>query len=77
MTKEEYVESGIVELKRELSEETKKEIVAFLNTSGGTLYVGVNDDGTINESFAKQSSDKECLKVISWVQEAIYPVPSK
>ena len=76
MIKEEYIESSVVELKRELSEETKKEIVSFLNTSGGTVYIGVNDDGTINESFAKHSSDKECLKVISWVQEAIYPVPS-
>ena len=24
-----------------------KEIVAFLNTDGGTIYIGINDDGTV------------------------------
>ena len=48
-----YKESLSVELKRELIDEIKNEIVAFLNTKGGTIIVGVNDDGTINEEFKK------------------------
>ena len=34
------------ELKREFVDEIKNEIIAFLNTSGGVIYVGLNDDGT-------------------------------
>ena len=37
-------ESLTTEFKREYTEEIKKTIVAFANTSGGTLYIGVNDD---------------------------------
>ncbi len=42
-----FVENEYVELKSELTKEIKKEIVAFANTKGGTIYIGVNDDGTI------------------------------
>ncbi|MDR0220226.1 MAG: putative DNA binding domain-containing protein [Lachnospiraceae bacterium] len=42
-----YSESPTVELKREVTQDLKKGIVAFANTDGGTLYVGVGDDGNI------------------------------
>ena len=37
-----YKESYKEELKREMIDDVKKEIVAFLNSEGGTIYVGVN-----------------------------------
>ena len=45
MTK--YIEDERTELKRELIDEVKSEIIAFLNSDGGTIYVGVDDDGSI------------------------------
>lgn len=42
-----YEESDKVELKREIVKDLDKEIIAFLNTEGGTIYVGVEDDGTV------------------------------
>ena len=40
-------ESGTVEFKREYVSDLYKEVIAFANTAGGTVYVGINDDGTI------------------------------
>ena len=71
-----YIESSIVELKRELTDEVKNEIVAFLNSKGGIIYIGVNDDGTINKNFTDQNKDKSLLVISSWIQEAFYPLPS-
>ena len=42
-----YQESETIELKRELTKNIKKEIVAFANTKGGTIYIGIDDDGNI------------------------------
>lgn len=36
-----YVESEILELKEKYTDVTCKEIVSFLNTSGGTIVIGV------------------------------------
>ena len=43
MTK--YFKDEHTELKCELIDEVKSEIIAFLNSNGGTIYVGVEDDG--------------------------------
>ena len=42
-----YVETEKVELKKVLNETFEKEVVAFLNTDGGVIYIGVEDDGRI------------------------------
>ena len=42
-----FVETSTVELKRTFMPSLKKEIVAFANTDGGTVYLGVEDDGTV------------------------------
>ena len=51
-------ESETVELKEIYTPELKKEIVAFANTNGGTIYVGVQDNGEIvgltNADFVMQ-----------------------
>ena len=69
-----YEESEIVELKREISEDLKNEIVAFLNSYlGGTIYVGVDDNGYIMD-LKKNELDKMESTIINWSRdEAIYP----
>ena len=42
-----YIESETVELKQELTKNIKKEIVAFANSKGGTIYIEINDNGEI------------------------------
>ena len=33
-----------IEYKREFTENIKQTVVAFANTSGGKIYIGINDD---------------------------------
>jgi len=40
-------ESEAVELKEIYTPDLKKEIIAFANTNGGTIYIGVQDNGKI------------------------------
>ena len=42
-----FLESETVELKLDYTESIRKDIIAFANTSGGTIYIGVADDGTV------------------------------
>ena len=42
-----FVETERTELKQRFTDAIPKEIVAFLNTDGGTVYIGVNDDGSV------------------------------
>ena len=42
-----FTESETVELKSVYADSIKKEIVAFANTHGGTIYIGVEDDGEV------------------------------
>lgn len=74
MTK--YFEDEHTELKRELIDEVKSEIIAFLNSDGGTIYVGVEDDGSIIGIKDDSSKDKMDLKLGNWIQEAFFPKPS-
>lgn len=69
-----YVESEIVELKSILTEELKTEIVSFLNSYlGGTIYVGVDDEGNVFD-ITQEQKDLNESKIINWIRdEAIYP----
>lgn len=42
-----YIEDEYTELKVELTKDIKKEIVAFANTKGGKIYVGIDDYGKV------------------------------
>ena len=42
-----FAETEKTELKQKLTDALTKEMVAFLNTDGGTIYIGVKDDGSI------------------------------
>ena len=38
-------ENETLEYKRQYTPDIKKEVVAFANTAGGTIYIGMDDDG--------------------------------
>ena len=42
-----YEENDRIELKREMIKDLDKEIIAFLNAHGGTIYIGVDDNGNV------------------------------
>ena len=65
-----YIESEKLELKRQYTTEIKKEIVAFLNSDGGTLVIGVDDNGDI----VGVENAKDIIERISlMIHEAIKP----
>ena len=58
-----FQETETVELKAVAQDGIKKEIVAFANSNGGTVYVGVGDDGTAygNRSKWERTPENEIL----------------
>ena len=69
-----YIESERVELKEHAKDELVKEIVAFLNADGGTIYIGVNDKG---EVVGVANIDKELLKIADMITQQIEPNPQE
>ena len=69
-----YEENEAVELKSNITDEVKAEIVAFLNSNlNGTIFIGVDDSGK-TLSLSQKELDKIDSKIINWIRdEAIYP----
>lgn len=65
-----FRESETVELKSIVVDDIKKELIAFANTSGGTLYVGVQDDGTV---IGVDDTDEVILQIGNMVRDGIKP----
>ena len=65
-----FVESETVELKSSVVADICKEVIAFANTKGGTLYVGVEDDGTV---VGVESADHVTLQINHMVRDSIKP----
>ena len=65
-----FSESEFVELKSEVVSDLCKEIIAFANTKGGTLYIGVRDDGTV---VGIANADKVTLQINNMVRDSIKP----
>ena len=65
-----YEESSLVELKRELNADFKKEIIAFANTDGGEIFVGVEKDGTI---VGVAGSEDVMAQVGNMIRDGIKP----
>ena len=41
------LENKTIEYKREYMDDIKYAVIAFANTDGGKLYIGINDDGSV------------------------------
>lgn len=60
----------IVEMKEAIEEDIKKEAIAFANSAGGAIYVGVADDGSI---VGVDSPDQAMQQVANMVGDSIKP----
>lgn len=65
-----FEETEIVELKGIVTDDIKKEIIAFANASGGTIYVGVENNGNVT---GVNSADKTIQQISNMVRDAIKP----
>ena len=65
-----YQENETVELKSIVVDDIKKEIIAFANSDGGTLYIGIRDDG---EVVGLNDPDGTALQVSNMVRDSIKP----
>jgi len=63
-------ENTHVEFKQEYTDDLKKTILAFANTHGGVIYIGVADDGTI---IGLSNVDEVMLQVTNSIKNAIKP----
>ena len=64
------LEGANVELKSVIVEDMKKEIVAFANSEGGTLYIGINDQG---EVIGVEDADGVMLQASNMIRDSIKP----
>ena len=65
-----FRESETIELKETVTDDIKKEIIAFANCDGGKLYIGVRDDGTV---VGLDDPDGVSLRISNMVRDAIKP----
>ena len=64
-------ETNRVEFKRELNSKLEKEVVGFLNNpEGGTIYIGIDDNGT---ALKIVDLDGTQLKIIDRIKDGILP----
>ncbi len=63
-------ETENIEFKVKATDEIYKEVIAFANTDGGTIYVGIEDDGTV---VGLDNVDEEYTRIINGIRDAIVP----
>ena len=64
------IETKTIEFKREYMDDIKYAVVAFANTDGGKIYVGVNDDGSIH---GVENTDETMLRLTNMIRDSIRP----
>lgn len=65
-----FVESKLVELKETIVDDIKKEVIAFINSEGGNLYVGVADDGHV---IGLDDPQSDMLRLTNMIRDTIKP----
>lgn len=63
-------ETENMEYKVQFTEEIYKEVIAFANTDGGTVYVGVDNQGN---AIGLSDVDKEYTRITNGIRDAIMP----
>ncbi|MDO5150977.1 MAG: putative DNA binding domain-containing protein [Oscillospiraceae bacterium] len=63
-------ENNNTEFKREFVDEIKKTVIAFANTAGGKIYIGIDDDG---RTVGVSDPDGVMLKCSNAIRDAIRP----
>jgi len=65
-----FRESDTVELKRQVTEDLKYTVIAFANSGGGAVYIGVDDNGDV---FGLSDAHHDLLTVNNTLRESIKP----
>ena len=65
-----FKESIHLELKKEYVKDILKTVIAFANTSGGKIYIGIDDDGKV---LGVQKLDTDILKLSNSIRDSIKP----
>ncbi len=65
-----YFETEQIEFKRILNDAFEREVVAFLNSHDGTIYIGIEDDGTI---IGINDVDKTLKEISDIITDKILP----
>jgi predicted HTH transcriptional regulator len=63
-------ETDRIEYKQSLTNDLEKEVVAFLNASGGNIHIGLKDDGTV---IGVSDADADALKIKDRLKNNILP----
>ena len=64
------LEGKTTEFKREYTDDLKYAVLAFANTDGGKIYIGINDDGSVR---GVQDADGTMLRVTNMIRDVIRP----
>lgn len=64
------LEGKNIEFKRQYTDDIKYAVLAFANTEGGTLYIGINDDGSVE---GVENPDAVMLQVMNMIRDTIQP----
>lgn len=64
------LEGKNIEFKRQYTDDIKYAVLAFANTEGGTLYIGINDDGSVE---GVENPDAVMLQVMNMIRDNIRP----
>ena len=64
------IENEITEFKREYVDDIKKSVIAFANTNGGSIFIGIDNDGT---PVGVEDTDDCQLKLSSSLHDSICP----
>ena len=67
-----YIESEVLELKAKCADTICKEMVAFLNTNGGDIIIGVDDNGNV---VGINNIDETAKKISDMITDQIEPNP--
>ncbi len=65
-----FTESKTTELKREYVGNIKNTAIAFANCDGGTIYVGIEDNGTVR---GVDDTDGIMLRITNAIRDAVCP----
>lgn len=63
-------ENDKIEFKREVNDSLVKEVIAFANSNGGTIFIGYEDDGTI---YGVSNARDELDKISNKLHDSIEP----
>ena len=63
-------ETEDIEFKTQFTEDIYKEIIAFANTDGGVIYIGIDDNGN---AVGIKNVDETYTRITNGIRDAIAP----